>query len=158
MLNLIANGLEHGWTLCLGDAEQSASARRPEGVGSPGTSPPPIPLAYRSIMIAERVVHVAQEARAGCDALWGGPFRIEIGQRIGGEDFLLALSGIEQFLHPVARRDQHVVEFLEVGLGGDRAVAWRDLSAVVNRLKECFGGKDHALDGAAAAPVEVGIG
>src|SRR6266853_342185 len=79
-----------------------------------GLSRPAISAARRSVVIAERVVNVAQEAGPGGDALWGGPFPIEIGERIGCEDFLLGLSLVEQLFDPVARHDHHVVEFLKV--------------------------------------------
>src|ERR1700693_1796780 len=50
-----------------------------------------IPWASRSILIAEPVVDVAQEAGVGCDAL-SGPFGVEIGNRIGREHFRFALA------------------------------------------------------------------
>jgi hypothetical protein len=61
----------------------------------------------------------------------GGPFLVEIGQRLLGKHLLLALAFVDQFLDAIARGHQHFTPRNQICLFGERTMAGHDLGIVV---------------------------
>src|SRR5580700_10055885 len=85
------------------------------------------------------------------------PDGVEIGERLFPNGFLGKLSRRLQFLNAIARSDQHVPEFREVGLVAERAVPRNNLGVVACERENFVDGGNRAGECAARTGVDVGI-
>src|SRR6185436_15384084 len=82
-------------------------------------------MACTSLLLFQALIREARELLRSHEAF--APGVIELGRRLCGDDLALGHALIDQRLDLAARRHEHVVEALQIGLARERAVTRDDL-------------------------------